>query len=154
MRLLRIILLIEDGLLVLLLSLMILLSIAQILLRNFFDAGISWGDPAIRLMVLWITLLGAMVATRENNHINIDILSYFISPKNQARIQRVTHLFAGVICGLISWHAISLVLMEKQDGTIAFASFPTWVGESIIPIGFGIMALRFFLYSLIGKNPR
>jgi TRAP-type C4-dicarboxylate transport system permease small subunit len=154
MRLLRIILLIEDGLLVLLLSLMIALSIAQILLRNFFDAGISWGDPAIRLMVLWIALLGAMVATRNNNHINIDILSYFLSEKNQARVQRVTNLFAGVICGLIAWHATSLVLMEKQDGTVAFASFPTWVGESIIPIGFGIMALRFFLTSLIGKNNR
>ena len=154
MRLLRIILLIEDSLLVLLLSLMIVLSVAQILLRNFFDAGISWGDPAIRLMVLWIALLGAMVATRDNNHINIDILSYFLSAKNQARLQRVTNLFASFICGLIAWHATSLVLMEKQDGTIAFASFPTWVGESIIPIGFGIMALRFFLSSLTGKNQR
>ncbi|MEJ2213798.1 MAG: TRAP transporter small permease [Gammaproteobacteria bacterium] len=150
----RIILLIEDSLLVLLLTLMILLSTAQILLRNLFDSGISWGDPALRLMVLWVALLGAMVATRDNNHININILSYFLSEKNQARVQRVTDLFASIVCGLIAWHATSLVIMEKQDGTIAFASFPTWMGESIIPIGFGVIALRFLLSSLTGNNPR
>lgn len=152
-RLHRIILLIEDSLLVLLLTLMIMLSSAQILLRNFFDTGISWGDPALRLMVLWVALLGAMAATRANNHININILSYFLTENNQTRVQRVTDFFAGVVCGLIAWHAIDLVLMEKQDGTIAFASFPTWIGVSIIPIGFGIIALRFIFSSLAGKKP-
>ena len=152
-RLHRLILLIEDSLLVLLLTLMIMLSSAQILLRNFFDTGISWGDPALRLMVLWIALLGAMAATRANNHININILSYFLSKNDQTRVQRVTDFFAGVVCGLIAWHAVDLVLMEKQDGTIAFASFPTWIGVSIIPIGFGIIALRFLFSSLVGKKP-
>ncbi len=152
-RLHRIILLIEDSLLVLLLTLMILISTAQIFLRNFFDAGISWGDPALRLMVLWVALLGAMVATRENNHININLLSYLLSEKNRAGIQRITDFFAAIVCGLIAWHASGLVLMEKQDGTIAFASFPTWIGVSIIPVGFGTIALRFLFSSLTGKKP-
>ncbi|MGD2116791.1 MAG: TRAP transporter small permease [Chromatiales bacterium] len=148
----RFILLVEDGLLVFLLTSMIVLASAQILLRNFFDAGLSWGDPALRLLVLWIALLGAMAATRDNNHISIDILSHFLSARNRARVKRVTDLFAGIVCGFIAWHAVTLVLMEKQDGAIAFASFPTWIGESIIPIGFGIMALRFFLHSLLGTG--
>jgi TRAP-type C4-dicarboxylate transport system permease small subunit len=146
------ILLLEDSLLVLLLTSMIILAGMQILLRNFFDAGLSWGDPALRLLVLWIALLGAMAATRDNNHISIDILSHFLSQKNQARLQRVTNLFAAIVSGLIAWHAITLVQMEKQDGAIAFAAFPTWIGESIIPIGFGIMALRFLLHSLLGNE--
>lgn len=154
MKLYKIILLIEDGLLVLLLTLMILLASTQILLRNFFDTGISWGDPALRLMVLWVALLGAMAATRDNNHISIDILSHFLSEKKQAIVQRITSLFASIICALIAWHAARLVLLEKQDGTIAFASFPTWIGESIIPFGFAIMALRFLLNSLSRTTPR
>jgi len=148
----RFLLMLEDGLLVFMLTMMILLAAAQILLRNFFDTGLSWGDPALRLMVLWIALLGAMAATRENNHISIDILSHFLSEKNNARLQRVTSLFASIVCSLIAWHAARLVLLEKQDGTVAFAAFPTWVGESIIPIGFGIMALRFLLTSLAGSK--
>lgn len=148
----RLVLILEDGLLVLLLTLMILLATAQILLRNFFDTGLSWGDPALRLAVLWIALLGAMAATREHNHISVDILSHFLSEKNQQRVKRVTSLFASIVCMLISWHAVRLVLIEKQEGTIAFSAFPTWIGESIIPIGFGIMALRFLLSSVFGEN--
>ena len=38
---------VEDLLLALLLSAMILLASAQIFLRNFFDSSLSWGDPAL-----------------------------------------------------------------------------------------------------------
>ncbi|MCW8949588.1 MAG: TRAP transporter small permease, partial [Sedimenticola sp.] len=50
---------VEDLLLSLLLTSMILLATSQILLRNFWDYSLTWGDPSLRLMVLWITLLGA-----------------------------------------------------------------------------------------------
>jgi len=50
----------EDGILVVLLSVMILVAAAQILLRNFFDIGLSWGDQALRILVLWVGLMGAV----------------------------------------------------------------------------------------------
>ena len=54
---------VEDALLVILLSLMILLAATQILLRNFFDLGFVWADPLLRALVLWLGLIGATVAT-------------------------------------------------------------------------------------------
>ena len=68
---------IEDALLVLLLSIMIVLATTQILLRNFFDLGFVWADPLLRVMVLWLGMIGATVATRDNRHIRIDLLSQF-----------------------------------------------------------------------------
>jgi TRAP-type C4-dicarboxylate transport system permease small subunit len=35
------------------------------------------------------------------------------------------------------------VLFEREDQAIAFASVPAWMCELIIPVAFGIMALRF-----------
>ena len=55
---------VENGLLVLLLTGMILLAMLQIVLRNGWDTGLSWADPTLRVAVLWVTLLGAMAATR------------------------------------------------------------------------------------------
>ena len=52
----------EDALLVLLLLGMISMAAGQVLLRNFFDGGVYWGDSAVRVMVLWVTMFGAMVA--------------------------------------------------------------------------------------------
>ena len=53
----------EDALLVLLLLGMIGMAAGQVLLRNFFD-GVYWGDSAVRVMVLWVTMFG--VNSRES----------------------------------------------------------------------------------------
>ena len=49
---------IEDGLLVVLLSSMILVAAYQVIARNFFDTGILWGDGMVRVLVLWVTFVG------------------------------------------------------------------------------------------------
>ena len=64
----------EDALLVLILSSMILLAAGQIVLRNVLDIGFIWGDEALRLMVLWLAVAGAVAASRTDKHINIDVL--------------------------------------------------------------------------------
>ncbi|MGD8908324.1 MAG: TRAP transporter small permease [Chromatiales bacterium] len=133
----------EEGLLVLILSAMILLATWQILMRNLFDSGLFWADPALRMMVLWLALLGAIAATRDDRHIRIDILSSFLGVRVKAWVHAFNDLFSSLICGLIAWHGGRLVYFEWQDGTQLFGSLPTWLGESIIPLGFGIMALRF-----------
>jgi TRAP-type C4-dicarboxylate transport system permease small subunit len=134
----------EEGLLVLILTAMILLAAWQILLRNLFDSGLFWADPALRMMVLWLALLGAIAATQDDRHIRIDLFSRFLSPRGKALTHLITDLFSGVVCALIAWHAGRLVYFEWQDGRELFGGLPAWLGESIIPLGFGIMALRFF----------
>ena len=65
----------ENSLLSIVLVSMILLASGQIGLRNLFGSGFPWADEALRLLVLWVAMLGAVAASRENRHISIDILS-------------------------------------------------------------------------------
>ena len=145
---------IEDALLVLMLAAMILLAGSQIVLRNFWDIGLAWGDPLLRVSVLWIGLLGAMAATRDDNHIKIDIL-YRLLPITGKHISRtITDLFTAVVCGSVAWYGGLLVALERREESIVFASVPAWIAELIIPVGFGVMALRFltsFVLRLLGK---
>ncbi len=142
----------EDGLLVFTLSLMILLASSQILLRNLWDSGITWGDPTLRVLVLWVTLLGAMAATREGNHIRIDLLSHYLPESLRAWSRRITDLFAALVTGLLAWHSGRFVRFEWEDGGILFGQVPAWVCEAIMPLGFAIMALRFLTGSLTGRR--
>ena len=41
---------VEEALLAILLTAMIAVAAAQVLLRNFFEGGIYWGDSAVRVM--------------------------------------------------------------------------------------------------------
>jgi TRAP-type C4-dicarboxylate transport system permease small subunit len=136
---------IEKALITLLLTGMILLAGSQILLRNLFDSGWVWADPVLKIMVLWIALLGALIATQENRHIRIDLLSHYLSERNLSILSVIHNLFSAVICGIISWHAARFVYIEWQDGTMLILNIPTWVGEIIIPIGFAMMCLKFLL---------
>ena len=136
---------IEDWLLAILVLILVALAGAQIILRNFFDTGLSWADPLLRALVLWTGMLGALAAVRDDKHIALDVLQRFLSPDMQ-RIPRVLTLgFTAVICAAMAWFSVDLVKIDLSSGSNAFANVPSWLIESILPAGFGLMALRFAL---------
>ncbi len=140
---------IEDSILVGLLSLMIGLAVAQIFLRNLFDAGFLWGDVLVRILVLWIGLAGAMVASRDGKHINIDIVTRYLPVKVKKIVNCVIELFTGVICTIAAWYGLKFVQMEYQYGGQAFANIPVWLCESVIPFAFTVIAVRYFVLSFM-----
>jgi len=142
----------EKGILALLLTTMILLAALQILMRNLWDSGLPWADPSLRTIVLWLAMMGAMAATRDHSHIRIDLLSRFLPPKAKRFNSRITDLFAGLVCSLLAWHGARFVYYEWQDGMMLFDNIPAWYAEIIIPIGFGVMALRFLLDAILGEE--
>ena len=139
---------IEDGILIGVLLSMLLMAVLQIFLRNFFSSGILWGDAMVRILVLWVGLLGAMIATRNNNHINIDIISRFL-PKNLKNIsQFIVQVFAAFVCAVMTWLSFRFILMEMEYETNAFASVPAWICESIIPFAFAVICIRYAILSI------
>lgn len=136
---------IEEGMIAMLLAAMILLAGAQILLRNLWDSGIGWGDPLLRILVLWVGLLGAMLATREDKHIRIDLLSRYLPPSWKRITAPLTHLFSALVCALLAWHSARFVHYEMQDGGLLFSGLPAWVAELILPFAFAIISLRFLV---------
>jgi TRAP-type C4-dicarboxylate transport system permease small subunit len=144
--LLRVLYAIEDSLLVLALSVMILIAFAQIVLRNLAEFGLFWGDPLLRYLVLWIGLLGAMVATRENNHITIDVVSYFLPSRARAAVRVLTDAFSALVCFLLTYASVNFLRDEIEGGLIVFGRVPAWAAELILPVAFGVMGLRFLVY--------
>lgn len=139
----RIIHRIEDLFLSLILLTMVGFSFVQLVLRYAFQSGFNWGDSFQRQMVLWLGLMGAAVATRQDRHINVDISAKFLPPKWAAFTRIFTDAFAAVVCAIIAYMGLLLVKNEMTSGAMAFASVPAWIMELAIPLGFGIIALRF-----------
>ena len=150
MKLFRWVHLTEDALLVFSLLAMLCIALLQIVLRNGFDSGMLWAESFSRVLVLWIAMLGAMVATRENNHISIDAVSRFLPLRWRSFMSMLTLLIAAIVCAVVAWFSLEFVLFEYEDQTIAFARVPNWVCQIILPLGFAVMSLRFLV--LIVKN--
>jgi len=132
----------EDAVLALAVFALVLLASASIVLRMGFDTGLPWLDPLLRMLVLWLAMLGAMAAAREGRHIGLDIAVRWL-PRPAARAVRLlTYGFAATVSAVLAWQALRMVRDEYALDVIAFASVPTWLAQAILPIGLAVIALR------------
>lgn len=151
-KLLHIIARIEDAMLVIILSSMIILAGTQIILRNIFQSGFTESDTLLRILVLWVGMIGAVVATRERRHISIDILTRYLSGKVRLYVDVIINVFVVIVCGLLATHSARMLMVDYTDGTIAFGKVPTWALESILPVAFSIITLRYVMYTWQSVN--
>ena len=140
---------VEDGLLAALLGSLLLLSVAQIVLRVAFDAGLPWAEPVSRAGVLFLALLGALGATRSGKHIAIDALPRFLPPRPRRVVWAISQVAAAVICLALAWLGWGMVGMEREAPVPFVAGIPSWVPMLVIPLGFGLMGLRFLVAAWI-----
>lgn len=139
----------EDSLLISLLFITVLLAGVDILARVLFDGGVIWIPPTLRVLVLWLGLLGALLATRSQEHIAIDVVGRLAPQRLRYIIESVTTLFAAAVCLLIAWHSQRFIQLAYEFGDVAFARVPAWPLQIIIPISFLFMGLRFALQSIV-----
>ncbi|UCF65814.1 MAG: TRAP transporter small permease [bacterium] len=136
---------VENFIILLTLGSMVILSFLQVVLRNFFDTGLLWGDILLRHLVLWVGFVGASLATREEKHINVDVLTRLVSQNYVPFIQFLVNLAALVICFILAKASYVFLSFEIEAGTTLFLDIPSWYIQIILPIGFGLIGLRFLL---------
>lgn len=144
----------ENATLVVLFAGMMLLAVTQIALRIFFSSGFVWTNELIKLIVLWITLVSSIAASRSDRHLRIDIVSQFV-PDKYARFPRlVVDAFASIVCATLAWH--SYLYIELLSGETILFGIPSWVAYGILPLSLSIMAYRFLVsaLALLGKLVR
>ena len=117
----------------------------QVLLRLFLHTGIIWGDIAARHMVLWVGFFGAYMATREDKHFHIDVLTRFLHPKLKAWFGAFSDLFAIVICYFMMQASLTFVEVGMDADSMLFLQVPQRAAAIIVPLGFGLMLIQFLL---------
>ncbi len=128
------------------LTTMIGVVLAQIILRNFFQSGLAFGDDLVRHLVLWVVFFGAGIAARENRHIRIDVMARFFSPRINRIVDFVVAVFSTAICLILSYGAFIFVREEYTGGiTLSMFDMPVWIAQSIIPLGYLIISIHLAL---------
>jgi len=138
----------ENALLVSLLGGLVVLAGSQILLRNAFSTSLAWGDEAVRLLVLWLALVGAVAASRDARQIRIDILARLLPERWVWMPEAAAGTFTAVVCAVLAWQSTRFVLDSRAFGDTLLDDRPAWVLQIILPIGFAIMAYRYLIRAL------
>lgn len=143
----------EDLLLALALAMLVVFAVVQIGLRMLFDSGVLWLEPLMRALVLWLAMLGAMVAARESRHIGLELATHALGPAGQRVTRVIAFGFAAVVSALLAWHAGRMVLDEHAIGTLAFGAVPAWVVQAILPLALAVIAVRLAVAALRAPPP-
>lgn len=140
--------LIENLALVVILSGMILLASGQILLRNVFSGGFAWADEALRLMVLWVAMLGAVVASREDRHISIDVLARVLPDVIKRWTIALVNAFTAAVSYTLAWFSWEFVAESRLYEDQLLNDLPAWLFQSILPVAFFLIGYRYSIWFL------
>lgn len=140
--------LVENAALFLVLAAMVFLAAAQIFMRNVLDIGVAWGDEALRLLVLWVTMLGAMAATRDRRHIVIDVLSRALPEAFRLWVCLLVDGFSAAVSAILAWYAAVFVADSRAYDDRLLNDLPAWPFQVILPIAFAIIAYRYCIWCL------
>ncbi|RMF31356.1 MAG: TRAP transporter small permease [Chloroflexi bacterium] len=124
------------------------MAFIQVVLRNFFRTGLPWADLVLRHLVLWLGMLGASLATRQEKHISIDVITRFLSVPARHGLRIVLYAFSALICFFLFYASWDFVAEERAFGSLFFGSLPLWPFQLILPVGFALLAFRFALHAI------
>lgn len=139
----------ENGLLVAALALMMVLPLAEALCR-VFGMGISGAQPIVQHLTLVIGMLGGAIAARESRLLSISSFTSFLSEPIRVWTSFIAGSFACFITCVLTVASYEFVMSERMGADILAYNIPKWWVQLIMPLGFGLIALRIWWHS--GKD--
>lgn len=131
----------EDGTVIAALLLMALIPTAQVIVRLLFDATLTAINDYVRHLAVWVACLSGIVATRERRHLSLSAgLPKLPAPYDRWAAAGATTITVAVTTA-VAVSAASLTLIGF-DPSARVGVLPRRAVLAIMPVGFGLMALR------------
>lgn len=134
---------IEEYLCETLLAFFVLLLFAQILLRQFFQYSLPWGEELATYMFVWFAYLGAVVAAKMSAHNRVSFHFRFFPPIVKKVSEAIADLIWVVFNLYFVWLSYDFVFNRMnlfwKSQTIGL---PMKYFYMILPIAFLLMSLR------------
>ena len=132
---------IEDVLCIVSLVFMALLPLVESVTHAVFRTGIRGSSGLIGQMLLLSGLLTGMICTRSGSHLFVSFVQYIPEGFIKNRLKVFNSLVSAFVATVIAWSSVSFIKIGLEDKIIGF--IPSRVLALIIPISFGIIAIRF-----------
>ena len=144
----------ENLLIALALAALVVLPLIEIVGRKFFHGGLSGGAALQQHLVLIIGLLGGMFAARDRRLLSLSTLTNFLTGRWQIFARAFSSAFAAGITVFLCLAAVQLVQSEHEGIKILAYGIPLWTVQLIMPLGFGVIALRLLWHAADGWRGR
>ena len=105
--------------------------------------SLSGGAEYVSHLVLWLTFLGGLTATRAAKHIRLSTAEMVRHPGLRTGLGVFSSGVAAGISMVLAYASWQVVAVSRADGVVLPMGLPVWLSECVMPVALGIMALRF-----------
>jgi len=144
----------EDHLVVLALAVMVLLPVIEIITRELGWSGVQNSPAIVQQLTLVVSMLGGALAAREGRLLSIAAATNYFKGGWKTFAAVFSSGLAAAVSGVLCFASIKFVEDTAQLNRILAYGVPFWVVQLLLPIGFGLVAVRLIRHASAGWNGR
>lgn len=109
-----------------------------------YPGGFIWAQKLALVMMIWVALLGASMATYERSHLSLEFGEKLWPAKIVHLVKAVALALSSAFCAAATLLAVALVQHQRLEGAPVVANdwLPTWAAFVVVPYAFAAMAVR------------
>ncbi|MBP1849599.1 TRAP transporter small permease [Rhizobium halophytocola] len=132
----------------LLIGAMILIVIADVVIRNLDLKPISWGVSVSEYILLYVTFLPMPWLVHNKGHVFVEFLRNLLPPGGRAVLEKVVYLVCVALCLVLGFIAVTSLIGTAASGEYETRSFdmPKWAVFLPMAIGFFVSAIEWLRY--------
>lgn len=137
----------EDTLALVVFTVMIFLPAFETVTRMFGRPGVPASAVIVQHLTLWIGFIGAVLAARQNKLLALTTHPLFVPDEAFHFWRWVAKNISFIVVVTLAWGSWQLVQIEYQYPMEIAPNISRWVAQSIMPVGFGLIALQIYFSS-------
>lgn len=138
---------IENAVIILGLSAMFLILLAQVIMRYVFSRPLTWSEEAARFIFVYVSFIGISYAYRQKGHIRMEVVVNLFPQAVRRGLEVLINLGTIVLfCYMIPF---SFRFIGIQAGVKATAThIPMSIVYTALPLGMALSCVRLLISSL------
>ena len=138
---------IENAVIILGLSAMFLILLAQVIMRYVFSRPLTWSEEAARFIFVYVSFIGISYAYRQKGHIRMEVVVNLFPQAVRRWLEVLINL--GTIALFCYMIPFSFRFIGIQAGVKATAThIPMSIVYTALPLGMALSCVRLLISSL------
>ena len=135
------------------LSLVVLVTIvaSAVFARYVMGQPLAWTEEAAGLLMVWIVMISAIATEARGEHLTIDIIEGFLSPKGRRALIVVVGLLSIGLLGVIAWYGWVLAEASAMRRTNILRISWFWIYLPVTLGALGVIVVT--LLRMAGHRP-
>ncbi len=118
------------------------LPLAEVVLRRFFNTGVPGAAPFTSHLTLVVGLIGASIAAREGKLLALATGTMVPEGRPRHLAGILAAFVAALVTTILALGGVRLLQVHYAAGKEIALGVPTWAADLTFPIAFGLIALR------------